>query len=161
MAELANRVEGRLVALGTQVLATRSLAVGADAETAADRAQFANEVAADLVLSLTLCADPQQPPGVTTYYYGHSANGYSVPGQLAAIIIQEGISTRTSLNHREPRPRTWDILRLTQMPSVRIECGNVAHGEDLRMLEDGQFVEALAVAIADAIEQFFAPEHVI
>ena len=161
MAELASRVEGRLVALGTQVMATRSLAGEAEAETASERAQFANEVAADLVLSLTLCSDPQQPSGVTSYYYGHSASGYSVPGQLAASIIQEGISTRTALQHREPRPRTWDILRLTQMPTVRIECGNVSHATDRNMLEDRSFVETLAVAIADAIEQFFAPEHVI
>jgi N-acetylmuramoyl-L-alanine amidase len=143
------------------VLATRALAGESEVESAAERAGFANKVAADLVLSLTLRFDPDEGPGAATYFYGHSANGYSIPGQLAATIILDGICGRTDLDRRELRGRTWDMLRLTQMPTVRIECGNVAHQQDLRRLEDVTFIEALAFAIADSIEQFFAPEHII
>ncbi|HET8583035.1 MAG TPA: peptidoglycan-binding protein, partial [Jatrophihabitans sp.] len=65
--DLASRLEGRLSALGVQALATRGPHNGASDE---QRAQFANEVGADLVLSLHI--DGSFSPlanGIACYHY--------------------------------------------------------------------------------------------
>lgn len=162
MAALAHRVEGRLSALGTRVLITRSLSSPANVgETADQRARFANESGADLVLSLSLCCDPDKGPGVATYYYGQLNGSHSIPGRLAAKIILNHVSERTDIACRDSQGRTWDMLRLTQMPTVRLECGNIAHDNDVSRLKNDVFMDKLARSVAEAVEQFFAPEHVI
>lgn len=159
---LAGRIEGQLTALGTQVMMTKSLSdTSGEVDAAADRAQFANETGADLVLSLSLCCDKRAPAGISTYFYGQHSGTHSVPGQLAASMIRDGIQARTDLAVRDSHGRTWDILRLTRMPAVRVECGNVAYSDDLARLQEDRFIDTLAQAIADSVAQFFAPEHVI
>lgn len=163
-ADLASRVEGRLIALGTQVMVTRSLTVPPAEPTADDRsrAAFANEVGADLVLNLTIADDKGRPAGVATYYYGHDATGsQSIPGQLAATLLLDGIVERTDLANLDRHCRTWDLLRLTRMPTVRIECGNLQSPTDSERLSDPVFTDSLARAIAASVERFFSPEHVL
>ena len=162
-ADLASRVEGRLTALGTQVLVTRSLTMPPVDATRGDdsRAAFANEVGADLVLALNLADDPDAGAGVATYYFGRTDGSHSVPGQLAATLMLDGILERTDLDDRRPHGRTWDVLRMTRMPAVRIECGNLAAPGDRSRLSDPLFVDSLARAIADSVERFFSPEHVL
>ncbi len=162
-ADLASRVEGRLIALGTQVMVTRSLTVPPTGAPADDltRAAFANEVGADLVLNLTVADDPQRGAGVATYFYGHDDTGsQSVPGQLAATLLLDGIVERTDLPSLDRHCRTWDLLRLTRMPTVRIECGNLCEASDTSRLTDPVFTDSLARAIAASVERFFSPEHV-
>lgn len=160
-ADLAARIEGRLTALGTQVLVTRSLAVPGPDHTDDATARFANEVGADLVLNLTVTNDPATGAGAATYFYGRDDTSYSVPGQLAATLLLDGIVDHTDLDNRARHARTWDLLRLTRMPAVRIECGNLAADRDARRLCDPVFVDSLARAIADSVERFFSPEHVL
>ena len=162
-ADLSARVEGRLIALGTQVMVTRSLttppALDPNDETA--RASFANEVGADLVLNLTVADDVERGPGVATYFYGHEdGRSQSVPGQLAAALLLDGIVERTDLPNLDQQPRTWDLLRLTRMPTVRVECGNLNSPGDRSRLTDPVFVDNLAGAIADSVVRFFSPDHV-
>lgn len=162
-ATLASRIEGRLVALGTQVMVTRSLTlpVGIPAPQT-ERAEFANDLGADLVLNLTVADDPERPGGVATYYYGHDGGGStSVPGQLAATLLLDGITERTDLANLDRSARTWDLLRLTRMPCVRIEIGNLAVSTDAARLADPVFTDTLAGAIAESVVRFFSPEHVL
>lgn len=163
VAALASRIEGRLVAQGTQVMVTRSLTLPVGAAAAEDeRARFANDLGVDLVLSLTVADNPDRPPGVATYYYGHDGGGStSVPGQLAASLLLDGITERTDLVSLDRAGRTWDLLRLTRMPCVRIEIGNLAAPGDAARLSDAVFSDTLAAAIAESVGRFFSPEHVL
>lgn len=162
MSSLAHRVEGLLSALGTRVLITRSLSSPPEAGGSADeRARFANDSGADLVLALGLCCDADTGPGVATYYYGQPNGTHSVPGQLAAKIILSHVSERSGIATRDSQGRTWDILRLTQMPTVRLVCGNVALDDDLIRLQNEASLDTLAQSVAEGVEQFFAPEHII
>lgn len=161
-ADLSSRIEGRLIALGTQVMVTRSLTVPPARSDSDDvRAGFANEVGADLVLNLTVADDLNRPPGVATYFYGNANGSHSVPGQLAATLLLDGIVERTDLPDLDKHRRTWDVLRLTRMPAVRIECGNLAHDSDRTRLTDPMFTDRLAAAISESVERFFSPEHVL
>lgn len=156
--DIASRVEGKLNPLGTQVVVTQPLS-GAPADQSDEgvRARFCNSLGADLVISLVVADDASHPAGASTYYYGQSDGVVSVPGQLAARMLLEGITERTDLTDCSEHGRTWDLLRLTRMPAVRVRCGNLAHPEDARRLSDPVFADALAKAISDAVVRFFSP----
>lgn len=160
--DLAARVEGRLSAVGTQVMVTRALRdASLDGASEADRASFCNEVGADLVISLAVTNDSSEGGGAATYYYGREEATVSVPGHLAAQMLLEGIVDRTELGNRAKHPKTWDLLRMTRMPTVRLVFANLADPQDVTHLADPAFVDGLARAIAESVERFFSPEHVL
>ncbi len=147
--DLARRVEGRLAAIGTQVVITRPPSKFLATELPeASRARLANEVAADLVISLHVDGSSGGAPhGVATYYFG-SARDYSVLGQRFAALVQSEIVRRTDLVDCHVHQKTWDMLRLTAMPTVRIETGYVTHAGDAARLSHPRFRDRLAEAIA-------------
>jgi N-acetylmuramoyl-L-alanine amidase len=158
--DLATRVEGRLAAIGVQVLLTRS--PDADATTVpheSERAAFANATGADLVLSLHVdsVASPT-PAGCATFYFGDAVAGTgSSLGQRFADMVQEEICARTDLTDCRTHAKTWDLLRMTRMPAVRVECGYLSSPRDSRRLQDPAFRDAVAEGIAAAVVRFFAP----
>ncbi|MDQ1246030.1 MAG: N-acetylmuramoyl-L-alanine amidase [Actinomycetota bacterium] len=156
--DLARRIEGRLAAIGTQVLLTRPPTRFLDREvTEAERAAMANDVAADLVISLHADGGPSQRlHGAATYYYG-SARNASELGRSFAAIVQSEIIRRTDLVDCHSHPKTWDMLRLTSMPTVRVEVGYLTHAGDAARLSQPRFRDTLAEAIAAAAVSFFSP----
>lgn len=158
---IAVRVEGRLAALGTQVLLTRPAQGEAEGGFPDDpaRAQFANEVGADLVVSLHVdrVASPA-PNGLVTFYFGDPRGGrHSPSGRVLAQRVQEELSARTDLLDCRTHPRTWDLLRLTRMPAVRVELGYLSHEADARRLTSPAFQDAVAEGITAALTRFCAP----
>ncbi len=156
--DLATRVEGRLAAIGVQVLLTRS-PEGDQALDEAERAAFANATGADLVVSLHLdsVASPA-PAGCATFFYGDPVAGTgSALGRRLAQMVQDEICTRTDLADCRTHPKTWDLLRMTRMPAVRVECGYLSSPRDAARLADPAFRDALAEGISAAVVGFFAP----
>lgn len=156
--DLARRIEGRLAAIGTQVLLTRPPSRFLYREVSeAERAGIANEVGADLVISLHADGGPSlRGHGAATYYYG-SARNMSELGRRFAEIVQAEIVRRTDLADCHSHPKTWDMLRLTQMPSVRVETGYLTHSGDASRLAQPRFRDTLAESIAAAAVAFFSP----
>jgi N-acetylmuramoyl-L-alanine amidase len=156
--DLATRVEGRLAAIGVQVLLTRSPDGGAAPEES-DRAAFANDTAADLVLSLHVDSVASAAPGgCASFYFGDSVAGTgSTLGQRFAEMVQDEICARTDLTDCRTHAKSWDLLRMTRMPAVRIECGYLSNPRDSRRLSDPAFRDAVAEGIAAAVVRFFAP----
>ncbi|CAB4851494.1 unannotated protein [freshwater metagenome] len=156
--DLATRVEGRLAAIGVQVLLTRKPDSGSAADES-DRAAFANDTGADLVLSLNVgSADSAIPSGCASFYFGDSAAGTgSALGRRFAEMVQEEICSRTDLTDCQSHAKTWDLLRMTRMPAVRLECGYLSSPHDARRLADPAFRDAVAEGIAAAVVRFFAP----
>jgi len=157
LADVCSRIEGRLAALGTQVLLTRKPTPELVAE--GDRADFANDTGADLVLSLHVerVALPGAN-GVATFYYGSPQGGsHSVSGRIAAELLQEEICQRTDLTDCRSHARTWDLLRITRMPAVWLELGYLSHPGDAARLSDPRFRDAIAEAVTSAVVTFFSP----
>lgn len=154
---IAMRVEGRLAALGTQVLLTRPES-GAD-PTDAERAEFANTVGADLTVSIHVDSAPSElPHGIATFYYGHPRGElHSHAGKLLAEMVQDELTQRTDRLDCRTHPRTWDLLRLTKMPAVRVEVGYVSNPGDAQRLASGAFHDAIAEGIAAAVTSVCAP----
>ncbi len=159
--DLARRIEGRLVVAGVRVVLTRGLTTDPDQEA---RADLANTLDADLLLSLHCEALPGAPQanGVASYFYGHSGAGpsaWSVTGERLATLVQSEIVARTDLLDCRAHPRSWDLLRSTQMPAVRVEVGHLTHAGDARRLADPAFRDTVAEAIVVAIQRTYLPRE--
>jgi N-acetylmuramoyl-L-alanine amidase len=156
--DLATRIEGRLGALGIETLLTRGPDSSPDDE---DRAFFANDTGADLLVSLhTDAALSVEPRGVATYYYGamlHDRQVRSAVGERLATLIQRELVARTDLLDCRTHPKTWTLLRLTRMPAVRVEVGYVTSASDARRLADAEFRDTVAEAVVAAIQRLYLP----
>lgn len=153
--DLARRIEGRLVALGVQAyLSTPSTAGPA---TEADRAAFANETQADLCVSL--CTDASVQPdaaGVATYFFGAAHRGaVSSAGERFAGLVQREIVARTDLADLRAHAKSWDLLRLTRMPAVRVDVGYLTNAGDRHRLAAAAFRDTLAEAVVVAVQRFY------
>lgn len=156
--DICSRLEGRLSAIGTQVLLTRPLGTNhLSPSTDAERAAFANRVGADLVISVHCDWEPSgHGAGAATYYYGNSRTA-SMVGRSFAEILQDHVVSHTEFADCYTHAKTWDLLRLTRMPAVRLEIGYLSNAADLERLSDQFTRQGIAQGIASAIHNFFSP----
>jgi N-acetylmuramoyl-L-alanine amidase len=153
--DLARRVEGRLVATGVQAYLTNQ--GGASEATELDRAEFANRADANLCISLQLDASGNQDAaGVSTYFFGLDTHGIrSSVGERFAGLVQREIVARTDLADLRSHAKTWDLLRRTRMPAVRIDLGYITNPGDAQRLSDPAFRDVVAEAIVVAVQRVY------
>jgi len=164
--DLALRIEGRLGALGVDTFLTRGEATCPSDE---DRARFANETEADLLLSLhTDAALSAGPRGVASYYYGTAPEPGSATsgadrvvrsavGERLAQLVQNEIVARTDLLDCRIHSKTWQLLRMTRMPAVRIDVGYLTNARDAARLGTAEFRDAVAEAVVAAVQRLYLP----
>ena len=152
--DLAQRLEGRLIALGVNVILTRS---ANNSPLEKDRIKVANSVNADLVIALKVDSyKNEKANGVATYFYGREDKGVrSVVGERFANLIQREICARTDLLNCHTHGKSWDLLRLTVAPTVRIDLGYLSNPQDARRLSIAAFRDQLAEAIVVAIQRLY------
>jgi len=153
--DLALRLEGRLAAAGVAVHLTR----GRDTWSPDDeRADLANGLGADLLISLHLDghANPAAE-GVATYHYGTGNGVSSTVGERLAGLVQREIVARTGLADCHHHPKTWTLLRFTRMPAVRVEVGYLTSPADRARLIDPHFRDRVVAAIVAAIQRMYLP----
>lgn len=153
--DIAARIQRRLGPQGARTTTTRPTVLTDDSEV--ERARFCNELEADLVLSIALFSLTDQSHGISAYHYGRDSSSLSVPGQMLAGLILDGLSQSIPNVSSEPGARTWDILRRTRMPTVRLVCGNIADPRDREQLSDPAVLDTIADSVADAVVDFFSP----
>lgn len=157
--DVAQRLEGRLTALGVRTFLTRGNETN---PSESERIEFANKSGADLVISFHLEAHTNPlASGVASYYYGNDAHEvHSVVGEKLATLIQREICARTDLINCRAHARTWEILRLTKAPSVRVDLGYLTNESDATKLARAAFRDTLAEALVVAIQRlYFAVEE--
>jgi len=153
--DLATRLEGRLQAMGVRVLLTR----GWDScPSEAERAELANRAGADLLLSLHVdqAASPRCQ-GVATYHFGTGSGTTSTVGERLAGLVQREVVARAGLLDCRVHPKTWTLLRTTQMPAVRLEVGHLTNPGDAERLGDPSFRDTVAEALLVAVERLYLP----
>ena len=158
--DLAQRVEGRLVAIGVQAFLTTARWAAAPAEEI-ERAAFANRTGADLFVSLALDASANTDAcGVSTYFFGDvNHDTWSSAGERFAGLVQREIVARSDLVDLRSHPKTWELLRHTKMPAVRLDAGYLTNPGDAGRLGDPDFRDVLAEAIVVAVQRFYlSPE---
>lgn len=153
--DLGSRLEGRLTAAGM----TAYLSHGPQSErTQVERADFANRSGADLLISLHVGSAPSpRCEGVATYHFGTGHGVTSTVGERLAALVQREIVARTDLVDCRSHPKTWDLLRMTRMPAVRLELGHLTNDADRLRLARADFRDVVAEALLVAVQRLYLP----
>ena len=152
--DVAQRIEGRLLALGASVFLTR----GANNNPSdAERISFTNKNNADLLISLH--SEKHSNPeahGVATFFYGNDQHGiHSIVGERFASLVQREICARTDFLNCRSHAKTWDSLRLTKAPAVRVDLGYVSNVGDAERLSRPEFRDTVAESFIIAIQRLY------
>jgi N-acetylmuramoyl-L-alanine amidase len=155
--DVAARLEGRLAAAGMRVHLTRG-PVPAKPMTGAERAALANSLGADLLISLHLDGHHNElADGVATYHYGTGNGLTSTVGERLANLVQREIVVRTGMRDCRIHAKTWELLRLTRMPAVRVDLGYLSSPKDRERLVNPLFREQIVEAILAAVQRMYFP----
>lgn len=153
MWDLARRVVGRMSATGMEAMLSRREDTN---PPEAERAAFANDAGADLVLSLHTDANrSMHAQGLATFHFGNGSGSTSTVGEALAGLIQRELLTRTAMVDCRTQSRTWELLRLTRMPAVRVEVGYLTNMGDKRKLLDPGFRDVVAEGVLVAVKRLY------
>ena len=152
--DITRRIEGRLLALGASVFLTRGTQ---NNPTEAERIAFTNESSADLLISLHVDRHTNpQARGVATFFYGSDQHGiHSIVGEKFESLVQREICARTDLINCRTHAKTWDSLRLTKAPAVRVELGYSSNEGDAARLARAEFRDTIAESFVIAIQRLY------
>ncbi|HET9876819.1 MAG TPA: N-acetylmuramoyl-L-alanine amidase [Mycobacterium sp.] len=151
--DLASRLEGRMTAIGMETFLSRPSARGA---SDAERAATANAVGADLMISLRSATHTSPAAnGVASFHFGNSHGSVSTIGRNLADFIQREVVARTGLQDCRAHGRTWDLLRLTRMPTVQVDIGYITNPRDRAMLVSAHTRDAIAEGILAAVKRLY------
>ncbi|NUS73806.1 MAG: N-acetylmuramoyl-L-alanine amidase [Corynebacteriales bacterium] len=154
--DLALRLQGRFMAIGGHADLTRG---PQNNPSSADRADFANIMGADLLISLHIDHhDNPEAEGLATYHFGTGAGVCSTAGERLAGLVQREIVARTGIRDCHTHAKSWEILRLTRMPAVQIELGYLTNKRDRERLTNSDFRDTVAEAILIAVQRIFLPQ---
>lgn len=151
--DLASRLEGRMTAIGMETFLSRPVNHSpADNE----RAATANTVGADLMISLRFERQPTTTAtGVASFYFGSAHGSASTIGRSLADFIQREVVARTGLRDCRTHGRTWDLLRLTRMPTVQVDVGYITSPHDQSRLASSECRDAIAEGILAAVKRLY------
>ncbi len=155
--DIATRLEGRLAAAGMRVYLTRGPRP-IHAIDDRDRATLANDLGADLFLSIHL--DGHRNPaaeGVATYHYGKSDGVVSTIGERLAGLVQREIVVRTDLRNCYTHAKSWDLLHYTRMPAVRVDVAYLTSPSDRAQLVSASFRDRIVEAMIAAVQRMYFP----
>ena len=151
--DLASRLEGRMTAIGMETFLSRPTN---RSPLDAERAATANNVGADLMISLRCEAQVSTSAnGVASFHFGNSHGSVSTIGRNLADFIQREVVARTGLRDCRTHGRTWDLLRLTRMPTVQVDVGYITNPGDRAMLISTQTRDAIAEGILAAVKRLY------
>jgi N-acetylmuramoyl-L-alanine amidase len=151
--DIARRLESRMLATGMETFLTR----GAHQNPTADeRCGLANEVNADLLLSLHVDGSPSKlATGIATFHFGADSGATSTVGETLAELVQRELVARTQMTDCRVHHRTWDILRLTKMPAIQVELGYLSNDAERDRLVRDDFRNTLADGILVAVKRLY------
>src|ERR1700692_3813505 len=151
--DLASRLEGRMTAIGMETFLSRPTNRSPSDH---ERAATANAVGADLMISLRCEAQASaSASGVASFHFGNSHGSVSTIGRNLADFVQREVVARTGLRDCRIHGRTWDLLRLTRMPTVQVDVGYITNPHDRELLVTTQTRDAIAEGILAAVKRLY------
>jgi N-acetylmuramoyl-L-alanine amidase len=152
--DIAQRLEGRLLALGASVFLTRGTQ---NNPAEAERIAFTNTSGADLLISLHIDSHTNpEAHGVATFFYGNDQHGvHSIVGERFASLVQRELCARTDFLNCRAHAKTWDSLRLTSAPAVRVDLGYISNEGDAARLARAEFRDTVAESFIIAIQRLY------
>jgi len=151
--DIARRLEGRMAATGMATYLTRGAHQNPSAE---ERAQVANDLNADLLISLHIDGSTSQlAGGIATFHFGTDSGNTSTMGERLAELMQRELVARTRLTDCRVHHRPWDLLRMTKMPAVQIELGYLSNPADRDRLLSDEFRNVVADGVLVAVKRLY------
>jgi N-acetylmuramoyl-L-alanine amidase len=152
--DIAQRLEGRLLALGASVFLTRGTQ---NNPAEAERIAFTNKSGADLLISLHIDSHTNpEAHGVATFFYGNDQHGvHSIVGERFASLVQRELCARNDFLNCRAHAKTWDSLRLTSAPAVRVDLGYITNEGDAARLARAEFRDTVAESFIIAIQRLY------
>ena len=152
--DIAQRLEGRLLALGASVFLTRG---SSNHPSESERITFTNQSSADLLISLHIDKYKNaEARGVATFFYGSDQHGiHSIVGERFASLVQREICARTDFLNCRTHAKALDSLRLTKAPAVRVDLGYASNEGDLERLARPDFRDTVAESFVIAIQRLY------
>ncbi|MDD4752775.1 MAG: N-acetylmuramoyl-L-alanine amidase, partial [Desulfitobacteriaceae bacterium] len=124
-----------------------------------ERALLANEISADVFVSIHANSSPGNTlNGTSTYFYapfGDELGSQREKRQMLAECVQEKLlqyAGRADLGVREER---FVVLRSTTVPSILVETAFISHPEEEILLGDDKFQSKVARGIMEGLVQYF------
>ena len=95
--------------------------------------------------------------GVASYYYGTGSGASSTVGEQFANLARREVIARTGMLDLGSHAKTWDLLRMTRMPAVRLDCGYLSHRVDRLLLLDARRAQRHRAAVLAAVQRLYLP----
>jgi N-acetylmuramoyl-L-alanine amidase len=151
--DVARRLQSRMLTTGMNVSLTRAAHQNPTAE---ERAGFANDVNADLLLSLHIDGSVSpQACGIATFHFGTDSGATSTVGETLAQLVQRELVARTHFADCRVHHRPWDVLRLTRMPAIQVEMGYLSNPRERERLMSNEFRNQLADGLLVAVKRLY------
>ena len=145
--DLAGRVAARLAVRGAHVRFSRT---ETEALEPSERARRANALEAKIFVSIHLNAHDQPAAhGASTFHFVSSGAGAALGESIQTELAKLGLLD--CRNHG----RSYPLLRETRMPAVIVEPAFITNPDEEKRLEDPEFRDAIAAAIATGIARYF------
>ena len=145
---IASMTEGRLSALGANVVLSRGPAT---APSASQRAAHANAEDVEVILSVRCNHHPSPAAhGVAAYHFGSEGYVSERGRRLAERAITHVVAATGSPDCRT-HPSTMSLLRESRAPAVCIEVGFLSHPVEGAALTDPRHQRAIAAGLVDAL----------
>jgi N-acetylmuramoyl-L-alanine amidase len=146
--DLAERLRRALEQRGWVAIPTRDSA--ATPLTLAQRTALAQQVGADVFVSLHLNSSPSpSPQGVSVFYWRPES-------EALAALLQRRLSQRLRLRDRGIERATFTVLVTATMPSVLVELGFLSNPKEAQRLSDPAFRAQAAEVMAEALGEWWA-----
>lgn len=113
-----------------------------------DRPSFANELNADLYISIhgNIFETPDVS-GTESYYYNNES-------KILAEVIHNHVVSTTGFNDRGVKKEELFVVRDTEMPSVLLEVGYLTNPKEEQLMFDDGFQYLIAESICDGIKKY-------
>lgn len=117
-------------------------------QTSRFRPTFANELDADLLISIhgNTYSDPRVTGTETYYFHRHS--------RTLANIVQRHVARATGFRNRGIKRENFFLLEEARMPAVLVEVGYLTNPDDEALMWTEQFQQRVAEAIVAAIKEY-------
>jgi len=116
-----------------------------------DRAAIANNLRADLFVSIHSDSFPKSTRRGFTVYIARSASSSSRRAASAIVRSMSG----TGLNSFGTQTASYHVLTGTRGPAVLVEMGYLSNRREAALLRSSSFQNRLAEAVADGISDYF------
>ncbi len=147
-------VKKYLAQLGYHVIMTRS----SDTFVPLDkRVEIANKAGSEIFVSIHFNSSRNPTPkGIEVFFcdaVGSPAKTSS-SRRLASFVLTQLIR-RTHAVSRGVKKQNFYVIRETKMPAILVEAGFISNQQEREQLKDPAYVDQLARAIADGVDQYF------